>query len=98
MSDNDKAVDTLADVIKLLLRGWPIYGVVAGMLWGYGELWLDRKLEEAIHTKTLAVPAVVSLTNAVQNNSVSIGRIEGKVEEVESDTKAILMHLAGNDD
>lgn len=95
MSDTDQAIDKAADAIKMLIRGWPIYGVVLGMMWGYGELWLDKKIADAISDQTLQQPAIVGMTSAVQTNTNAINRVESKVEEVESDTKAILLHLAG---
>lgn len=97
MSDTEQAVDKAAEIIKMLIRGWPIYGVVAGMMWGYGELWLDKKIASAISDQTLQQPAIVGMTSAVQTNTNAINRVESKVEEVESDTKAILLHLAGED-
>ncbi len=97
MSDSDQAVDKTAEVIKVLIRGWPIYGVVFGMMFGYSELWLDKKIADAISDQTLQQPAIVGMTSAVQTNTNAIGRVEEKVEEVESDTKAILLHLAGED-
>lgn len=96
MSDEKgDAVDKLAEILKIALKGWPIYGVIAGILWGYGELWLDAKIADAISKKTLEVPAVVVLSETAAGNKEAITRIEGKVEEVEGDTKAILRHLAG---
>ena len=98
MSDDKvEAVDRLADIIKMVIRGWPIYGVVVGILWGYGDLWLDKKIADAIETKTLQLPVVVAVTGDVTTNKKAIDRIEVKVEEVEGDTKAILRHLAGQD-
>lgn len=98
MSDDKiEAVDRLAEIIKMVIRGWPIYGVVVGILWGYGELWLDSKISDAIKTKTLDLPVVVAVTGDVEGNKKAIDRIEDKVEEVEGDTKAILRHLAGQD-
>ena len=95
MSEEDKAVDRVADAVKILVRGWPIYGVVLGMMWSYGNFFLDEKIANAIKIQTLEQPAIVGLTGAVQTNTNSLIRVEGKVEEVESDTKAILLHLAG---
>ncbi len=95
MSNENDAVDALASVAKSVVAGWPVYCVVGTMLWAFGELWLDKKIGDAINMSTEAVPAVVSMTNAVQNNTNSINRVEAKVEEVEGDTKAILLHLAG---
>lgn len=97
MSDTDQAVDKAAEVLKTVIRGWPVYGVVVALLWGYGEFWLDDKIRNAIATQTLEQPAIVGVTQAVQTNTNSILRVEGKVEEVEGDTKAILLHLAGED-
>lgn len=97
MSDTDQAVDKAAEVLKTVIRGWPVYGVVVALLWGYGEFWLDDKIRNAIATQTLEQPAIVGVTQAVQTNTNSILRVESKVEEVEGDTKAILLHLAGED-
>lgn len=99
MSDNDtdQAVDKIADAVKMAIRGWPIYGAVLGVLWGYGEFWLDDKIADAISAQTITQPAIVGMTSAVQTNTNAINRVESKVEEVEGDTKAILMHLAGED-
>jgi hypothetical protein len=103
MSDEKtEAVDKLAEIIKMVIRGWPIYGVVAAMFWGYGELWLDKKISEAISTQTLEQPAIVGLTGAVQGNTNAIngavneiGRVSEQVEIVEEDTKEILRMMAG---
>jgi hypothetical protein len=97
MSDQEEAVDKLAESIKMIVRGWPIYGVVIGMMFGYSELWMDKKIADAIAKQTLEQPAIVGLTGAVQTNTNSLVRVESKVEEVEGDTKAILLHLAGDD-
>jgi hypothetical protein len=102
MSDEDQAVDKMAQVIKIVIRGWPIYGVVFGILWGYGELWVDAKIADAIRTQTLEQPAIVAMTGAIQTNTgaiqgavTEIGRVSGQVEVVEEDTKAILRIMAG---
>ena len=94
--EKGEAVDKLAEIIKMVIRGWPIYGVVIGILWGYGDLWLDKKITTAIKIQTLEQPAIVGLTNAVDTNTATGIRVEKKVEEVEADTKAILLHLAGD--
>jgi len=93
--DKADAVDKLAEILKITIKGWPIYAAVIGIMWGYGELWLDAKIADAIAHKTLEVPAVVVLSETANSNKDAITRIEGKVEEVEGDTKAILRHLAG---
>jgi hypothetical protein len=95
MSEEDKAVDRVADAIKIVIRGWPIYSVVVALMWSYGNFFLDDKIALAIAEQTLVQPAVVTLVGAVQTNTNSINRVESKVEEVEGDTKAILLHLAG---
>ena len=95
MTDKTEAVDRLAEIIKIAIKGWPVYGIVIAMLWGYGQLWLDAKIAAAIKQQTLEQPAIVTMTSAVQTNTNAIGRVENKVEEIEGDTKAILLHLAG---
>lgn len=95
--DKDEAIDKIASAIKIAIKGWPVYGVVVALLWGYGELWLDAKIADAIKTQTLEQPAVVILSETANNNKAAIDRVEGKVEEIEGDTKAILRHLAGAD-
>ena len=102
MSDEDQAVDKLANIIKMVMRGWPIYGVVIGLMWGYCELWVDKKIADAIRVQTLEQPAIVQLTGAVQTNTGAIqgavseiGRVSEQVEVVEEDTKAILRIMAG---
>jgi hypothetical protein len=95
MSAEEKAVDNVADIAKMLIKGWPIYGVVLGMMWGYGELWMDKKIADAIAEQTLKQPAIVGLTGAVQTNTNAIGRVSEQVEVVEEDTKAILRIMAG---
>lgn len=96
MSDDKvEAVDKIADAVKMAIKGWPIYAGVLGILWGYGELWLDVKIADAISQKTLEVPAVIVLSETANGNKEAIGRVETKVEVVEEDTKAILRHLAG---
>ncbi|MHC4413499.1 MAG: hypothetical protein ACYSW6_11125 [Planctomycetota bacterium] len=93
--DKTEAVDKVADVVKIIIRGWPIYGVVVAMMWGYGELWLNKKITDAIAEQTLVQPAIVGLTGAVQVNTNAVQRIETKVEVVEEDTKEILKIMAG---
>jgi len=102
MGDEEQAVDKLAEVIKMVIKGWPIYGVVVAMMFGYSELWLDTKIAKAIKVQTLEQPAIVQLTGAVQGNTGAIndvksevGRVSGQVEIVEEDTKAILKIMAG---
>ena len=97
MSDQEQAVDKIAELVKIAIKGWPIYGIVVGLLWGYGELWLDKKITDAIKVKTLEQPAVVMLTSSVQNNTAAIGRVETKVETIEEDAKTILKIMAGED-
>jgi NADH:ubiquinone oxidoreductase subunit H len=96
--EKTEAVDKLADIIKMVIRGWPIYGVVVAMLWGYGELWLDKKIAAAIADQTLVQPAIVGLTGSVQTNTNAINRVSEQVEIVEEDTKAILRIMAGEGD
>ena len=68
--DKGDAVDRIADMVKIAIRGWPIYGIVFGMLWGYGELWLDKKIEDAIAVETLKQPAVVAMKRYKQTQMV----------------------------
>ena len=105
MSDEDHAVDKLAGVIKMVIRVWPIYGIVLSLMWGYGELYMDAKIAAAIKKQALELPVIVQVTGDVVANKEDITeakqdrrRIENKVEEVEGDTKAILRHLAGEND
>ena len=102
MSDEDQAVDKLAEVIKMVIKGWPIYGVVFAMMFGYSELWLDAKIAKAIKVQTLEQPAIVQMTGAIQTNtnaitgvSSEVGRVSEQVEIVEEDTKEILRIMAG---
>lgn len=93
--DKTDAVDKIADAVKMLIKGWPIYAAVIGILWGYGELWLDKYVTDAIAKKTLELPVMVTVTGDVTNNKAAIGRIEGEVGVIKGDTTAILLHLAG---
>ena len=86
-----------------LIEGWPIYAVVAGGLFTFSEFWVEAKIRQGIEAQTSQVVAItdmresLSLTAlAVTTNTGSINRVEGKVEEVERDTKKILIHLAGD--
>jgi len=86
-----------------LLEGWPVYSAVAVFLFVFSELWIDKKIRDGIAGQTGQVVAITDLTTAsavialsVSINEASINRVEGKVEEVERDTKAILLHLAGD--
>lgn len=102
MGDEDQAVDKLAEVIKMIIKGWPIYGVVFAMMFGYSELWLDAKISKAIKTQTLEQPAIVQMTGTIQTNTnaingvaTEVGRVSEQVEIVEEDTKEILRIMAG---
>ena len=86
-----------------LLEGWPIYAVVAGGLFTFSEFWVEAKIRQGIESQTGQIAAITDMrqslslaTVASQTNLLSINRVEGKVEEVERDTKAILLHLAGD--
>ena len=86
-----------------LLDGWPVYTAVAGALFMFSEYWVEAKIREGIKSQTSQVTAITDIrqslslaTVAAQTNLMSINRVEGKVEEVERDTKAILLHLAGD--
>lgn len=102
MGDEEQAVDKLAEVIKMVIRGWPIYGVVFAMMFGYSELWLDAKISKAIKVQTLEQPAIVQMTGTIQTNTnaingvaTEVGRVSEQVEIVEEDTKEILRIMAG---
>jgi hypothetical protein len=102
MSDESQAVDKVAEAVKTLIKGWPIYSVVATLMWSYGNFFLDDKIADAISRQTLEVPAVVVLGETVKSNKVAHAdakvdraRIESKVEVIQGDTKAIMLHLAG---
>ena len=94
MANENEAVDKVAELIKTVIKGWPVYAVIVGLLWGYGEFWLDAKIATAIKTQTVEQPAMVAMTGAVQTNTNTINRVESKVEIVEEDTKAILRIMA----
>ena len=86
-----------------LIEGWPIYAVVAGGLFTFSEFWVESKIRQGIESQTGQIAAITDMrqslslaTVASQTNLLSINRVEGKVEEVERDTKAILLHLAGD--
>ena len=96
--EKSEAVDRVAEIVKIIIRGWPVYGVIVAILWGYGKFWLDDRIASAIAKQTLEQPAVVTLTNSVQTNTEAINRVSGQVEIVEEDTKAILRIMAGERD
>lgn len=96
--EKTEAVDKIADAVKVLIRGWPIYGAVIGLLWGYGQFWLDDRIAAAIKKQTLEQPAIVQLTGSVQTNTNAINRVSDQVEIVEEDTKEILRMMAGDND
>ena len=86
-----------------ILEGWPVYTVVAGALFTFSEFWIDKKISDGIAAQTGQVVVITDLRQsaaitavAATTNAESIVRVEGKVEEVERDTKAILLHLAGD--
>lgn len=103
MSDEKtEAVDKIAEFVKMAIKGWPIYGIVIGLMWSYSELWLDAKIANAIKTQTVEQPAMVQLTgavnantNAINNNTTELGLVRQEVNVVEEDTKAILRMMAG---
>lgn len=96
MSDDKiDAIDRISDVVKMAIKGWPIYAVIVSGGWFFGQMWLDKYISDAIKQKTLEVPAVVTMTGAVQANTNAIGELKGDLRTIKGDTTAILLHLAG---
>jgi len=87
--------EVVGEIVVSLIKGWPVYGAVLGIMWLFAQFYLSDMITEKIEAETLELPPLVTLTSAVQTNTNAVGRVEGKVEEVERDTKAILLHLAG---
>jgi len=87
--------EVIGEIVINLIKGWPVYGAVLGIMWLFAQFYLSGMITEAIEEETLELPSLVTLTAAVQTNTNAVNRVDGKVEEVERDTKAILLHLAG---
>jgi len=84
----------VGDVVTRVIRGWPVYGAILGIMWLFAKFYLVDMIGDQIQTDVAVLPAQVALTGAVQTNTNAVVRIEGKVEEVERDTKQILFFLA----
>ncbi len=91
------AAEVVGEMVTTLIKGWPVYGAVLAIMWVFAQFYLSGMITEAIEEETLELPSLVTLTSAVNTNTNAVERVEDKVEEVERDTKAILLHLAGQD-
>lgn len=98
MSDAAKDMGT---IVQRLLAGWPVYGVVAAALLAYGELWIDRKIDNAITGGvgttapiTMLQGDVQGLTIEVDNLETSVARLDGSITGLNDDVKETLRILA----
>jgi len=82
---------------KRLLDGWPVYAAMAVFLFGYSELWIDKKIAEGVKAATGAdVPKDIALLrNDVEDLEGSVDSLDDSVKELNQDVKAVLLHLAG---
>ena len=91
------AAEVIGELVTTLIKGWPVYGAVLAIMWVFAQFYLSGMITTAIEEETVELPSLVTLTSAVNTNTNAVERVEDKVEEVERDTKAILLHLAGQD-
>jgi hypothetical protein len=93
MSNAKKHWDTL-------LAGWPVYSAVAVFLFAYSNLWIDKKILDATADQSAALQAMqlqVGLnTAAVVGLGDDVTRLTDATETLNSDVKAVLLHLAGD--
>lgn len=79
-----------------LLEGWPIYVAVAGFLFAYSELWIEKKIREGITAQTgTNISLQVGLnTDAVEDLSDDIVSLTTAVNTLNTDVKDTLRILA----
>jgi len=101
---NDQTPDAAKDVgniVHRVLAGWPVYAVVAAALVAYGELWIDRKIDDAItagvggtSTVTMLQTSVALNTDAVEDLEGAVTRLDTSIVSLNDDVKATLTILA----
>ena len=101
---NDQTPDAAKDVgnvVHRLLAGWPVYAVVIAFVVGYGELWIDRKIDQAIAGGvggtapiTMLQSDVRDLGNDVDDLENTVGRLDNSITSLNDDVKETLRILA----
>ncbi len=88
--------DRLSKFWDKLLEGWPIYVAVAGFLFAYSELWIEKKIREGVTEQTGAnISLQVGLnTDAVEDLSEDITTLNTSVTTLNADVKETLRILA----
>ena len=86
-----------------LLAGWPVYSAVAVFLFAFSQLWVKAQIQEGIKAQTGQVAEITAMAQslaltslATTHNTSLINDVSAEVKIVEADTKAILLHLAGD--
>jgi len=88
--------DRLSKFWDKLVEGWPIYVVVAGALFGYSELWIEKKIREGVTAQTGAnISTQVALnTDAVNDLSDDVNDLDDSIKTLNGDVKETLRILA----
>lgn len=79
-----------------LIEGWPIYIAVAGFLFAYSELWIEKKIRQGITAQTgTNISLQVGLnTDAVDDLGDDIVSLTTAVNTLNADVKDTLRILA----
>lgn len=98
---SDEAARDMGSIVHRLLAGWPVYGVVLAGLLAYSELWIDRKIDDAIVAGVGATSPVTMLQGDVQvltaevdNLEDSVSRLDTSIGSLNDDVKETLRILA----
>lgn len=88
--------DRLSKFWDKLIEGWPIYVAVAGFLFAYSELWIEKKIREGITAQTGSnISLQVGLnTDAVNDLGEDVSTLNTSVMSLNEDVKDTLKILS----
>jgi len=83
--------------IKQVIDAWPIFVVVGGLLLGYSELWIDRKIDNKLAllpAVNVAVdPKIIAMDSEIQANEMTVANLKTGQDEIKAAIVALDLKL-----
>jgi len=93
--------EIVGNIVTRAIEGWPVYGIILGLMWGYAELYLGSMISTQIKEETGQTATVSTLstnvalnTDAVEDLETAVGRLDTSIQTLNGDVKETLRIIA----
>jgi len=93
--------EIVGNIVTRAIEGWPVYGIIVALMWGYAELYLGDMISTQIKEETGRTETVSALsqnvalnTDAVEDLEAAVTRLDTSIQTLNTDVKETLRIIA----